>query len=85
MSKPSIEEMIPLIKDYYAKPLNGVGGSLHIVLDDGNLENGDVEFCREWAIEHNDEDGIKLADLLLQMSATQRGKIYARYDLYRAL
>ena len=29
-----------------------LGGNLHIIVDDWNLEDGDMEFC-EWAIEEN--------------------------------
>jgi hypothetical protein len=36
-SKPTIPEILPLIKEYRGKDGNGTGGSLHIVLDDGNI------------------------------------------------
>lgn len=67
---------------YYRKPDNGVGGSLHIVLDDGNLETGNVQFCLEWARKNDDMDGEALALLLLDMTVTQRGKVYASYNRY---
>ena len=38
MNKPTILEVMPLVKAYYEKPENGAGGNLHIVLDDGNIE-----------------------------------------------
>ena len=75
--KPTVPEVLPLIKSYYAKPLNGVGGSLHIVLEDGNIEDGHIEYCKQYAIEQNDTDGVMIADLLLRMSETQRWKLYA--------
>lgn len=74
--KPTIPEVLPLAKAYYAKPGNSVGGSLHIVLDDGNVKDKNVEFCLEQARLMGDEDGIKLAGLLLRMSKTQRYKIH---------
>lgn len=75
MPKPTIPEVAPLIAAYYAKPGNEVGGSLHIVLDDGNIERYHVEFCRRYAEEHNDPDGAALAEILLQCSITQRKKL----------
>lgn len=74
--KPTIPEVLPLVRAYYAKPNNGVGGSLHLVLDDGNIETYWVEYCKQYALENNDPDGVALAELLLKMSYTQRKKLY---------
>lgn len=74
-SKPTIPEVLPLIQDYYAKPENGVGGSLHIVLEDCNVSDDDVESCIKWAINEGDEEGERLARILLRMSKTQRRKL----------
>ena len=63
------------MRDYYAKPGNSVGGSLHIVLDDENIEDVHVEFCRDQAREKGDDDGVRLAEMLLLMSKTQRKKL----------
>jgi hypothetical protein len=76
-SKPTIPEVLPLVQAYYAKPGNFAGGSLHIVLDDGNVNDGSVQFCIDYAREKGDEDGIALGMLLLRMSKTQRSKLYA--------
>ncbi len=38
MKKPTITEVLSLIKEYYSIPGNSVGGSLHIVLDDGKVK-----------------------------------------------
>ncbi|OGO11234.1 MAG: hypothetical protein A2Y53_07615 [Chloroflexi bacterium RBG_16_47_49] len=75
MDRPTVPELVPLIKKYYAKPGNGVGGSLHIVLEDGNTQDVHVNKCLEWAKEQGDIDGIVLAELLLKMTRTQRGKL----------
>ena len=77
--KPTIPEILPLLKEYRDKDDNGAGGNLHIVLDDGNVNDSDVIFCLERAREPNDTDGIKLAELLLQMSKTQRSKIASMF------
>jgi len=73
--KPTIPEILPLLKAYGEKDGNEVGGNLHIVLDDGNVNDSDVVFCLERAKETNDVDGVKLAELLLKMSKTQRSKL----------
>ena len=74
--KPTVLEILPVVRAYYAKPNNGVGGSLHIVLEDGNIETSHIEFCMEYARENNDPDGVVLAKLLMKMSRTQRRKLY---------
>lgn len=76
MTKLTVPEVMPLVLEYCSRNLTG--GSLHIVLDDGNIDDDDILFCREYAVEQDDESGVELADLLLQMSKTQRKKIYMR-------
>lgn len=56
-----------LIDRYYAMDGNGVGGSLHIVLDDGNHDRGSVQFCLDWAIREGDRAGEALARALLAL------------------
>ena len=73
--KPTVTEVLPLVRAYQAKDGNGVGGSLHIVLDDGNTEDGDVEWCMNYAKEIGDADGVKLAEAILRMSKTQRERL----------
>lgn len=77
MSKPNATITVPDVLDrfraYHAH--EPVWGSLHIVLDDGNIDNASVRFCAKWASEHGDAEGIELAEILLQMSGTQRRKI----------
>lgn len=76
MEKPTIPEVLALAKEYYSIPGNEVGGHLHIVLEDRNIKDSDVKHCLESAIECNDTIGITLAEKLLQMSWTQRKKLY---------
>ena len=40
-----VSKAVPLIRTIYDS--NGVGANLHIVLDDWNLEDGHVQFCKE--------------------------------------
>lgn len=67
-----------MVREYYALEGNGAGGSLHIVLDDGNVETADVKRCRDYAVECADWRGVILADLLLLMTRRQRHKVYGR-------
>lgn len=78
--KPTIPEVLPLVQAYYAKPGNIVGGSLHIVLDDCNVDDSHVRYCIDDAREKGDDDGVRLGELLLRMSKTQRSKLYAHRD-----
>lgn len=50
-------------------------GSLHVVLEDGNVKDSHVEFCLQQALEKGDEEGAALARILLECSQTQRRKI----------
>ena len=58
-----IEMLDLVISAYYQKYLTG--GSLHIVLDDGNWHRSDIEFCLSIAEEKHDYVGISIAKLLL--------------------
>jgi hypothetical protein len=75
VTKPTVPEVRAAVEDYYCLPEMGNGGSLHIVVDDGNIETHHVQFCRDYAAERNDAEGVRIADLLLQMSKTQRKKV----------
>ena len=55
-------------------------GSLHIVLDDDNVENHHVEFCKKYAMENGDTEGAELAELLLGMSESQRLNLNRRIN-----
>lgn len=50
-------------------------GCLHVVLDDLNLEDSWVEWCREYAQSEGDAEAEELAAALLDMSRTQRAKL----------
>jgi len=76
-SGPTVPEVLPLVRAYYALPGNSTGGSLHIVLDDGNTDDSSVLFCIRRAHQLDDTDGITLAEILLKMSRTQRRKLYS--------
>lgn len=57
-----VEAVIDLARAYYAKPGNSCGGPLHIVLDDYNLEDEHIAFCRAEAERVGDADGVAICD-----------------------
>ena len=67
---------------YDNQPGNAAGGSLHIILDDGNIEDNSVQYCIQYAIEHKDRPGENLARKLLLLSWRQRARLYLNYHLY---
>lgn len=73
--KPTIPDVIDRFRAYFAQPSNGAWGSLHIVLDDNNVDDDSVRFCIENAQQKGDVDGEALARILLRMSKTQRLKL----------
>jgi hypothetical protein len=76
VAKPTIPEVLPLVLQYYAEYRSG--GNLHLVLDDGNVNNEHVLYCWRLAKERDDALGVQIAELLLQMSKTQRLKLGAK-------
>jgi len=68
-------ELLDAIRAYYKR--YPMGGSLHIVLDDGNTEAWHVQFARDIAISNKDNEGVRLADRLLELDDNQRISIYA--------
>lgn len=77
--KQRIRELIGIIYDKYSV----VGGELHIVLDDGNIENVNIQWCLENAIAKiSDEEEKKVyeecAKLLLKLSYSSRKRLINR-------
>lgn len=72
--RPTVPEVAPLVDDYLER--HPAGGNLHIVLDDGNIEVDHVLWCRKNALERGDEDAVRIATLMSQMTSTQRRKLY---------
>lgn len=72
-----LEQVAALIKFYYEVMDNPTGGNLHIVLDDGNLEDGHITFCRDQASAAKDYVGEALASMLLDLSEEEREQVCA--------
>lgn len=75
VTKPTIPDVSPLIRAWYAKPGNECGGMFHIILDDGNHEQHWANGKLEEAKASGDPDAISLAERLQAMSPTQRLKL----------
>lgn len=71
--KPFIKE---LIKYYYDDLGNGTGGSLHVVLDDGNLEHATIFWCQNECKKNKDSFGVFLADVLLTFTEDELDNMY---------
>ncbi len=63
------DAFVGLIQQYYLS--HPVGGSLHIVLDDGNWERHHIHWCAGYACGKGDDEGDDLAELLLSMNPRQ--------------
>lgn len=74
-SKPSPEFLQAIIAAYYDQPGNICGGTLHIALDDYNLEDEHVRWCLNHAREQGDENGIFVAKMLLLYDEAERIKL----------
>jgi hypothetical protein len=77
LDKPTIPEVFDRFYAYYEK--NPVWGSLHVVLDDGNLEDSTIRWCIDRAEKGGyrppDPEGAELGRILLRMSRTQRSRL----------
>lgn len=71
-------EIIELFAHYYWD--HPAWGSLHIVLDDDNVEDGHVEFCWGHALAAGDMEGWALAGILTAMTKSQRSRIGRRAE-----
>lgn len=71
-----IAELANRIAEYYKKEGNGCGGNCHLVLDDGNLEDSDIQFCKGYCAKAYDIDGLYIMREMLSMSLEERQKVY---------
>lgn len=72
--KPTVPEVLPLMYAVYDR--SPAGCCAHIILDDDNIEDQHAEFCLQEARDHEHLDCIALCEALIQMSPTQRHKLY---------
>ena len=65
-------EIKALIEFYYTLPDHGAGGTLHIVVDDGNCDDASVDFCVGFARKEGDSLGEFIALALMPLSEDER-------------
>ena len=75
MSKYTVPEAAAKLREYYALPENSAGGAVHIIVEDGNVSQGDADWCLRTALEHGDSADQEIALMLAMMSRTQRKKL----------
>ncbi len=74
ITRPTVSEVLPLVNAVYHR--HCAGCCLHILTDDGNVEDGHAKFCLKQAQEQGHADCLAAAGKLMLMSKTQRRKIY---------
>lgn len=67
---PFTEEQKALFKEYHND--HPTWGSLHIVMDDGNIRDSDLAHCLEFATEQGDLRGQELVKILIGLTPYQR-------------
>lgn len=72
-TKPTIPEVVERFARYRRQ--HSAWGALHVVLDDGNTEDGFIESAARRALDAGDVEGAELALVLGTMSRTQRRKL----------
>ena len=81
-----IGEICSLVKYLYDDLHEGAGGMLHIVLDDCNIDDDDLEWCLEYCDKeenrdrHDKEICIEIAQRMLRLSREERMLIYYQWD-----
>lgn len=80
-AEPWADDFFKLLAEYYeAHP---TGGSLHIVLDDGNTQNHCLDWCAGYACGCGDDMGNEIAKLMRLMRRSVRRWIVKNYARYR--
>jgi hypothetical protein len=78
---PNVATTISALQAVYRT--NAAGCCWHILADDGNVEQGHVIFCEEYAREHGHPACIAVIEPMSKLSRTQREKMVAKhYDKY---
>ena len=74
MTEPTFRDALTFYQEHHRTGI--VWGNLHIVLADGNLSDGDVQFCEYSCRNDGDWLGLFLAESLRDMTVDERGRIY---------
>ena len=55
LDSPAIRAAAEAIAAVYDLPEGGAGGSLHVVVDDFNIDDDDLPWAQQWLNEHQDD------------------------------
>jgi hypothetical protein len=75
--KNRISELIAIYLFEFKKQ-DECGGDLHVILEDGNVDNESIEICRKWCVESNDIFGVLICDTLLLLGERRRWNLYLK-------
>lgn len=78
--EPTIEQLLDATKEFYQMPNNECGGSLHVVLDDGNLDRKTLLFAIDYALARADYEAVFLAKMLLKVDILKRKLLYQLFQ-----
>lgn len=70
--KLTVPEVFPLVQAYFAKHESTI---FHVMLEDGNYGHNTARSQCEDARARGDSEAIVIADILVQMTKTQRARI----------
>ena len=73
--RPKVPEVAAMIRAYYELPGNGVGGRLHVVLDDNNMERHFIADSLEDCLKAGDEAGAAICRAMLAMTPSQKRRL----------
>lgn len=84
---PIVDDAVRAVRDLYER--HAAGGAMHIVTDDDNVEDHDVEWCLENLCEHEDDPAtgavsFQVGLLFREMTEAERWTTLAIYREYRA-
>ena len=76
-NRPTVPDVLPLVRAIYER--HCAGCCLHVVTDDGNVEQWCADACVETAREREHADCLKAAEMLAAMTPTQRMRVYREH------
>ena len=80
----NVDYVLKLVALLYEDLKERCGGMLHIVLDDGNIDNDDIQWCIEYCNKEENNDRpdkylcLEIAHKMLKMNEYERRLIYYR-------
>jgi len=74
--EPTVKSLVFHVGIFKTLPGCGIGGSLHLFTDDGNMSDGELMYCCADAIKKGDEAAQKICECLLLLTPSQRREVY---------